>query len=192
MLLIGRAAWEICFNQSKTRSRSGSDTSSLWNFCGRSADVTSRRNSGGVAKYRLFPQARQKVSYLLLNCAFPIKPFTAKFSQKQISTKFRNFISWNFVKQIAPCVSTGRELSFEWSHHRISSTDSKVRVTLQNSIKHSGSERVKPQSVSNPYAQSAFDTLVRTVAIRCIWLHFPFHRLTSATPVLGTSLLAQL
>ena len=31
----------------------------------------------------------------------------------------------------------------EWSHHRISSTDSRVRVTLQNSIKHSGSERVK-------------------------------------------------
>ena len=47
------------------------------------------------------------------------------------------------------------------------------------------SERVKPQSGSNPNAQSrsAFDTLVRTVAIRCIWLHFLFHRLTSATPV---------
>ena len=44
---------------------------------------------------------------------------------------------------MASCESTGRELSFEWSHHRISSTDSKVRVTLQNSIKHSGSERVK-------------------------------------------------
>ena len=42
----------------------------------------------------------------------------------------------------ASCESTCRELSFEWSHHRISSTDSKVRVTLQNSIKHSGSERV--------------------------------------------------
>ena len=46
-------------------------------------------------------------------------------------------------KQIAPCVSTGRELSFEWSHHRIWSTDFKVSVTSQNSIKHSGSERVK-------------------------------------------------
>ena len=34
------------------------------------------------------------------------------------------------------------ESSLEWSHHRISSTDSKVRVTLQNSIKNSGSERV--------------------------------------------------
>ena len=41
-----------------------------------------------------------------------------------------------------PCVSTGRELSFEWSHHRISSTNAKVTVTFQNSIKHSGSERV--------------------------------------------------
>ena len=39
-------------------------------------------------------------------------------------------------------LSTGRELSFEWSHHRISSADSKVRVISQNSIKHSGSERV--------------------------------------------------
>ena len=69
-----------------------------------------------------------------------INPFTAKFSQKHISTKF-HFVK--FWKQIAPCVSTGRELSFEWSHHRISSADSKVRVTLQNSIKHSGSEGVK-------------------------------------------------
>ena len=43
---------------------------------------------------------------------------------------------------MAPCVSTGRELSFECSRHKISSADSKVRVTLQNSIKYSGSERV--------------------------------------------------
>ena len=86
-----------------------------------------------------------------------INPFTAKFSQKQISTKCPNFILWNFEKQIAPCVSTGRELSFEWSYHRISSTDSKeflhrlkssstdskVTVTLQNSIKHPDSESVR-------------------------------------------------
>ena len=44
---------------------------------------------------------------------------------------------------MASCESTGRELSFEWSHHRISSADSKVRVALQNSIKYSGSEGVK-------------------------------------------------
>ena len=41
------------------------------------------------------------------------------------------------------CESTGRDLSFEWSHHRISSIDSKGRVILQNPIKHCGSERVK-------------------------------------------------
>ena len=43
---------------------------------------------------------------------------------------------------MASCESKGRELSFEWSHHRISSTDSKDKVTLQNPIKQSGSERV--------------------------------------------------
>ena len=72
-----------------------------------------------------------------------VNPFTVKCGQRQVSTKFQNFIFQNCVKQIASCESTGRELSFEWSHHRISSTDSKVRVTLQNSIKHSGSEMVK-------------------------------------------------
>ena len=61
----------------------------------------------------------------------------------KIQQKIPNFILWNLEKQVAPCVSTGRELSFEWSHHRVSSTDSKVRTTLQNSIIHSGSERVK-------------------------------------------------
>ena len=44
---------------------------------------------------------------------------------------------------MASCENTGRELSSEWSHHRISSIDSKVRVTLQNPLKHSGSERAK-------------------------------------------------
>ena len=43
---------------------------------------------------------------------------------------------------MAECDSTGRELSFEWSHQRISSTDSKVSVILQNATKHSGSEWV--------------------------------------------------
>ena len=45
-------------------------------------------------------------------------------------------------KQIVLGESTGREASLEWSHHRILSSDSKVRVTLQNSIIHSG--RVEP------------------------------------------------
>ena len=33
------------------------------------------------------------------------------------------------AKQIAPCESTAEEVSFESSHHRISSTDLKVTVT---------------------------------------------------------------
>ena len=32
------------------------------------------------------------------------------------------------------CKSTAEEVSFEWSHHRIWSTDSKVRTTLHVSI----------------------------------------------------------
>ena len=48
--------------------------------------------------------------------------------------------------QIASCESTGRVVSFEWSHHRISSIESKVKVTLQNPIKQPGSERVKTKS----------------------------------------------
>ena len=63
-----------------------------------------------------------------------LNPFTAKCGQRQISTKFPNFIFQNFDKQIASCESTGREVSFEWSHHRISSTNSKVRVTSPNSF----------------------------------------------------------
>ena len=86
------------------------------------------------------------IYFLLTNgtpFTYQVNPFVAKCSQRQISTRFPNFILQHFEKQIVPCVSTGRELSFEWSHHRISSTDSNVRATLQNSIKYSGSERVK-------------------------------------------------
>ena len=45
-------------------------------------------------------------------------------------------------KQIVPGESTGREVSLEWSHHRILSADSKVRIALKNSIIYSG--RVEP------------------------------------------------
>ena len=33
------------------------------------------------------------------------------------------------TENIGPCESTAEEVSFEWSHHRISSADSKVRTT---------------------------------------------------------------
>ena len=45
---------------------------------------------------------------------------------------------WHLVKVQAESFN-----SSEWSHHRISSIDSKVRVTSQNPLKHAGSERVK-------------------------------------------------
>ena len=41
---------------------------------------------------------------------------------------------------MVPCKSTAEEVSFEWSHHRISSTDSKIGNTLHVSITDSGSE----------------------------------------------------
>ena len=33
------------------------------------------------------------------------------------------------TKEIVPCESTTEEVLYEWSHHRISSRDSKVRTT---------------------------------------------------------------
>ena len=44
---------------------------------------------------------------------------------------------------MVPCKSTAEEVSFEWSHHGISSTDSKVRTTLHVSIVDSGNGRIK-------------------------------------------------
>ena len=73
----------------------------------------------------------------------PFKPFSAKCGQGQNSTKIPKFRFAKFWKQIAPFESTSREVSFKWSHHRILSTDSKVRTTLRDSNIHSGSERVK-------------------------------------------------
>ena len=43
---------------------------------------------------------------------------------------------------MVPRKSTAEEVSFEWSHHRISSTDSKVRTTLHVFITDSGRKRV--------------------------------------------------
>ena len=44
---------------------------------------------------------------------------------------------------MVPCESTAKEVSFEWSHHRILSTDCEVRTKLHVSINiYSRSERV--------------------------------------------------
>ena len=44
---------------------------------------------------------------------------------------------------MVPCKSAAEEVSFAWSHHRILSTDSKVRTALHVFIIDSGTERVK-------------------------------------------------
>ena len=46
------------------------------------------------------------------------------------------------TKLVVSCESTAEEDSFEWSQHRISSTDSRVRTVFQVSIFHLGRERV--------------------------------------------------
>ena len=54
-----------------------------------------------------------------------------KSAQYKNSKKIPNFILYNIEKQMVPCKSTAEEVSFEWSHHSISSTDLKV-TTLHN------------------------------------------------------------
>ena len=44
---------------------------------------------------------------------------------------------------MVPYNSTAEEVSFEWSHHRILLTDSKVRTTLHVSLNDSRGEGVK-------------------------------------------------
>ena len=46
------------------------------------------------------------------------------------------------TKLIVPCVSTAEEVSFEWSQHRTSSTDLRVRTIFRDSIFHLGGESV--------------------------------------------------
>ena len=71
-----------------------------------------------------------------------VTPFFARFVYHGLLKLARFPMKISFCeilkKQIASCVSTGTELLFEWSRHRISSADSKVRVSLRNSIKSSG------------------------------------------------------
>ena len=55
---------------------------------------------------------------------------------------------------MVPCKSTAEEVSFKWSHHRISSTDSKVRTTLRVSIIDCGSDRVKLRSLLSRRVES--------------------------------------
>ena len=50
---------------------------------------------------------------------------------------------------MVPCKTTAEEVSFEWTHHRISSTDLKFTATLNASIINSESERRSIQKNSD-------------------------------------------
>ena len=63
---------------------------------------------------------------------------------------------------MAPCKSTAEEVSFEWSHHRILSTDLKVRTTLHVSIIDSERKRVK-------YRQLVYDLKFPLFQPKCIF-----------------------
>ena len=72
-----------------------------------------------------------------------LNPFTPSSGQNKIqeNAKFL-FIFLNPPKQTVPCKSTAKEISFEWTHYRILSTDSKVSTTSHVSIIDSWSKRV--------------------------------------------------
>ena len=56
------------------------------------------------------------------------------------------------IPDIALCYSNAKTVSFAWSNHTISSSDSKVRTTLNVSITDSGSERDKTLLVPSALA----------------------------------------
>ena len=59
-----------------------------------------------------------------------LNPVTPKSAKVNIEVKFKFFLQ-NIEKQMEPSKCTAKEVSFEWSHHRISSKDSQVRTPLQ-------------------------------------------------------------
>ena len=81
-------------------------------------------------------------SRLTLNELCCFHPFTPKSAKDQTSKK-----SQNIEKQMIPCESSAEKVSFEWSHCRISSTDSKDRTTLHVSM--IDSKREKPEMVGS-------------------------------------------
>ena len=66
----------------------------------------------------------------LLKIWFKMNPFTPKRAKFKTDEKNLNFILQICQKQTAPLESTAQQLSFEWSHTRISSTDLKGTTTL--------------------------------------------------------------
>ena len=62
----------------------------------------------------------------ILKCDHSRVPKYIKTLEKSVP----NFSLQNIEKQMVPCKSTGEEVSFEWSHHRISSTDTIFTGTI--------------------------------------------------------------
>ena len=64
----------------------------------------------------------------------PFNPFTPKCvnTQNWKKKKIPNFILKGMEKQTVPHESTAQQLSFEWSHTRVSCTDLKVRNVQNN------------------------------------------------------------
>ena len=63
------------------------------------------------------------------------------------------------------CKSTGKEVSFDWSYHRISSTDSKVRTTLHVSIFTLGVKELIMERFIFKKQRNNFDPTVHTVLL---------------------------
>ena len=78
-----------------------------------------------------------------------------------------------------PCETTVEDVSFQWSHHRISFTDPKLRTTLQDSIIHSGSERVHcfPRASFGDNGQN-YSTQSRptTPLVECLFVPLSHHK----------------
>ena len=76
---------------------------------------------------------------------------------------------------MAPCKNTAGEVSFEWSHHRISSTDFQVRTTLHATTINSGSERrerVKTGAYSNEECFRKTHGFIISFLKETLWFRF--------------------
>ena len=69
-----------------------------------------------------------------------INPLTTRMPKSTSKKKYQISFCKKIEEQVVPYKSTAKEVSFEWSHHRISFTDSKVRTTVHVSIIDFGSE----------------------------------------------------
>ena len=72
-----------------------------------------------------------------------MNPFCPKSALNEIQDKFHISFCKKTLTLHVNVLPKGFHFSVEWSHYRISSTDSKVETTLNVAITDSGSERVK-------------------------------------------------